>query len=210
MVPASATYVPAMDQPVIYTPVPESALTVVTDPLCCDPYCNSSSCQQCTPQQGYLPGAYGAAPYYAAHETWQLMPGDLIWHSYWAGAKESRISGALFEETNGRVSLLDVTLGGRSSLLRYGPVGPGPPVGWELQIEGAGMLQLDLDNDWDFESTDFWVGVPLIYGQGDLQWKIAYYHLSSHVGDEFLVRNLSFSRINFSRDVLVLGVSLTP
>ena len=37
--------------------------------------------------------------------------------------------------------------------------------------------------------------------------KFAFYHLSSHVGDEFLIKNPGFNRLNYSRDVLVLGYS---
>jgi len=141
--------------------------------------------------------------------NWHVLPGDVIWHSYWAGAKEPRISGAVFEEFGNDVSLLDVSLGGRASLLRFGTVHQGRPEGWELQIEGAGMLRLNLDENWDFEAVDFRFGVPIIYGRGKSQWKFSYYHLSAHLGDEFIVRT-DASRINFSRDTLVLAYSFFP
>ncbi len=141
---------------------------------------------------------------------WHLLPGDVIWHSYWAGAKESRISGAAFQDTNSDLSLLDVTLGGRTSILRYGTTKNNRPEGWELQLEGAAMLRLNLDEDWDFDAADFRFGIPIIYGYDKWQYKFSYYHLSSHAGDEFLERNPGFARINFSRDVLVAGVSFFP
>ena len=139
----------------------------------------------------------------------EILPGDLIWHSYWAGAKEPRTSGTIFRESNGNLSLLDVSLGGRASMFRLGHrQANGRPLGWELQIEGAAQLRLNLDHDFDFDSSDFRFGIPLIYAPNEqLQWKFAYYHLSSHIGDEFLVRNPGFTRVNFSRDVLVLGAS---
>ena len=139
----------------------------------------------------------------------EVLPGDLIWHSYWAGAKEPRTSGTIFRESNGNLSLLDVSLGGRASMFRLGHrQANGRPLGWELQIEGAAQLRLNLDHDFDFDSADFRFGIPLIYAPNEqLQWKFAYYHLSSHIGDEFLVRNPGFTRVNFSRDVLVLGTS---
>ncbi len=142
---------------------------------------------------------------------WELLPGDLIWHSYWAGAKEPRMSGTIFRESGNNLSLFDVSLGGRSSILRKGSRVQGRPLGWELQIEGAAHLRLNLDHDFDFDSADFRFGLPLIYAPNErLHWKFAYYHLSSHLGDEFLVRNPGFTRINFSRDVLVLGTSYFP
>jgi len=145
-------------------------------------------------------------------EFWMLevLPSDLMWHSYWAGTKEPRIGGTVFQEIAANLSLADVTLGGRAAVLRYGYVREGKPHGWELQVEGASMLRLNLDKKWDFESADFRFGVPLIYAEDTLQWKFAYYHLSSHVGDEFLLRNPTFQRINFSRDTLVAGVSYFP
>ena len=38
--------------------------------------------------------------------------------------------------------------------------------------------------------------------------KFGYYHLSSHLGDEFMVRNNTFDRINYVRESLMLGVGL--
>jgi len=144
-------------------------------------------------------------------DTLELLPSDLIWHSYLAGVKEPRIAGVALREAGNDVSLLDVTLGGRTSVLRYGWRQNGRPLGWELQLEGAAILRLNLDENWDFDAADFRFGVPLIYAPNELlHWKAAYYHLSSHVGDEFLVRNPGFTRINFSRDVLVLGASYFP
>jgi len=142
--------------------------------------------------------------------TTELLPVDVIWHSYWAGSKEPRISGTVFQETGDDLSLFDITLGGRTSVWRYGYRQAGRPQGWELQLEGAGMLRLNLDQNWDLEAADFRFGVPLIYAAGNLQWKFSYYHLSSHLGDEFFVRNLGFQRINFSRDTLVTAVSFSP
>ena len=144
--------------------------------------------------------------------SWQmeLLPSGVIWQSYLAGTKEPRISGTIFQETGDDLSLFDITLGGRTSLWRYGYQQAGRPQGWELQLEGAGMLRLNLDRNWDLEAVDFRFGVPLIYAEGNRQWKFAYYHLSSHLGDEFLVRNPTFMRLNFSRDTLVAAYSIFP
>jgi hypothetical protein len=37
--------------------------------------------------------------------------------------------------------------------------------------------------------------------------KLAYYHLSSHLGDEFMLKHPDEPRINYSRDVIVLGLA---
>lgn len=143
---------------------------------------------------------------------WQLLPGDVIWHSYWAGVKEPRISGTVLEELHGNVATLDATLGGRAAVVRYGSRANGQPEGFEVQLEGAGMPRINLDENWDLESADFRFGVPLIYGSGRTQWKMAYYHLSSHLGDEFIKRTgiAPTSRVNYARDEVVLGFSFFP
>jgi len=146
--------------------------------------------------------------------SWQVLPADVLWQSYWAGAKESRISSVVFEEPGNNVSLMDVSLGGRAAILRHGTAGPaasGRIEGWELQIEGAGMLRLNLDENWDLEAVDFRFGVPLVYGRDQWQWKFAYYHLSAHLGDERIIRTGSVAeRINYSRDALVVAFSYFP
>lgn len=170
----------------------------------------SSDCCPDTPvyTEPYLDPVIASASHRSKLE---FLPSDVIWHSYWAGAKEPRTSAIAFEEFSNDVSLLDVSLGGRTALLRNASrTTQGLWRGWELQIEGAAQLRLNLDQDWDFDSADFRFGVPLILAREQLLWKLAYYHLSSHVGDEFLVRNPTFTRINFSRDVLVGGLSYFP
>src|SRR5690606_26754469 len=74
-------------------------------------------------------------------------------------------------------------------------------------IEGAAFPRLDLEDNRDLISADFRFGMPLTFGYGRLQTKFAYYHLSSHLGDEYLEKNPTAVRINYSRDVFVLGAS---
>ncbi len=140
---------------------------------------------------------------------WQLMPQGLIYRQYLAGVKESRFRG-VWSNGKGEGNLLDASLGGQVGLLRYGSFGNGKPVGWQLGIEGAGQVRLDLDQDADVDAADFRMGVPLTWGDEITQVKFAYYHLSSHLGDEFLLKNPGYQRLNYSRNVLVLGYSIYP
>ena len=137
--------------------------------------------------------------------TWQLVPNGLLYKSYLAGTRESRISGALLYDTKDGW-LLDSTLGGRVGVLRYGTPGATEAEGWQLDVEGAAFVRLNVEREWDVDSVDFRFGVPLTYRRGPWQWKAGYYHLSSHVGDEFLVRNPGFRRINYVRDSLFFGL----
>ena len=138
--------------------------------------------------------------------SWQGMPDGLIYRSYLAGTRESRIGNQWINEKSDR-SLWDATLGGRIGLLRYGTTNNLQPEGWQLDIEGAAFPRLDPNNDMDLTSVDFRFGVPLTYGQGPWQVKMAYYHLSSHLGDEYVFRNNITTRYNYSRDAIVLGGS---
>ncbi len=140
---------------------------------------------------------------------WQLMPEGLIYRPYLAGAKESRFR-SIWNNDRSEGNIWDISLGGQVGVLRFGTSGDGRPQGWQLGIEGAGLVRLDRDENNDVMASDYRFGIPLTWGDDLVQYKFAYYHLSSHLGDEFLLKNVGYPRLNFSRDVLVMGVSLSP
>lgn len=142
---------------------------------------------------------------------WQAFPDGLIYRSYWAGVHEPRMTMVMFEERDGR-PLWDATLGGRVGILRFGNGSRVRPQGWQLDFEGAAIMRFTLDRARDFVTADYRAGVPLTYGVGNWQFKFAYYHLSSHLGDEFAINNPGSlaSRINYVRDALVAGASYYP
>ncbi len=150
--------------------------------------------------------------------SWQLMPNNLIYTSYLAGPKESRLGTVWYDDTSPSLTeyglsegwLWDSTLGGRASILRYGSDTILHPQGFEVQIEGAAFVRLDPEDDRDLRSADYRFGVPLVYGVGRWQSKLAYYHNSAHLGDEFMIKNPTFPRVNYVRDVIVLGTSWYP
>ncbi|MBA3483445.1 MAG: DUF1207 domain-containing protein [Pirellulales bacterium] len=154
----------------------------------------------------YDPVTYGySGQPYELH----LMPQGLIYRSYMAGAKESRFR-SVWHEEGGNHSIWDISLGGNVGILRYGTRGDTRPEGVQLGIEGAGLVRLDRDSNHDVAATDYRFGVPVTWGDSIHQVKLAYYHLSSHVGDEFMLSNPGFQRFNYSRDVIVWGHSLYP
>ncbi|MGC3968640.1 MAG: DUF1207 domain-containing protein [Pirellulales bacterium] len=143
----------------------------------------------------------------ARHDwTAQLLPDGLVYRSYLAGVKESRLS-SVFNHDSNLGWMWDIRLGGRVGLFRYGTTNEVRPEGFQIDIEGSGQPRLDMENNEDLVAADFRAGIPITYGIGKWQSKFAFYHLSSHVGDEYLVRNPGFIRRNYSRDVLVLGQS---
>ncbi len=133
---------------------------------------------------------------------WQLLPNNLIYTSYLAGPKEPRLATVWYDDTGpspipGRGGeqngwLWDSTLGGRVSVLRYGSNTELHPQGFEMQLEGAAFVRLDPGDDRDLRSADYRFGIPLVYGIGRWQTKLAYYHNSAHIGDEFLIKYNNF------------------
>ncbi len=144
----------------------------------------------------------------AQDESWsfQWLPEGLIYRSYLAGVKEPRLA-SVWDYDKNLGWIWDVALGGRVGLMRYGTERADRPDGWELDVEGAALARLDYEHEMDVVATDFRAGLPLTYGYGPFQFKLAYYHLSSHLVDEFMLRNPDVERINYVRDAFVLGGS---
>lgn len=141
--------------------------------------------------------------------SWQLLPNGIIYRAYLAGVKESRLASTWLHEPDFG-DQWESTLGGRVGILRYGTSNAFYPEGWQIDVEGSAQVRLDPENNRDVDATDYRVGVPLTWREGPWEAKFGYYHLSSHVGDEFLLRNPDFTRINYTRDALVLGAAYRP
>lgn len=207
--PAPATARQTLPAPTLYTASnltlnpPTGPVIISSQPLSLGPLDGASA----QPVGVYAPNISGAEAFW----SWQLLPEGLIYRPYMAGVHEARISGVFYGDHNG-AGQLDVTLGGHVPILRLGSLGATHIQGWQLDIEGAAFPRLNLMEDWDVDATDFRFGVPLTWGRGAWQTKFAYYHLSSHLGDERAIREPStlMRRINYSRDALVLGVSHYP
>jgi hypothetical protein len=135
---------------------------------------------------------------------WQILPDGILFPAGLANPKESRLGTQIFNRT-GDGALWDSTLGGRIGLIRWGTPEAAWPQGWQVDVEGSAQVRLDPDENLDLRSTDYRVGVPLTYGYGPHRWKLAYYHLCAHLGDEFVAAHPQFSHVNFVRDALTLG-----
>lgn len=138
-------------------------------------------------------------------ESWQILPAGILYKSYIAGEKEPRMAAALLSERD-RGSVFEATIGGRLGFVRYGTHGPVDPQGFQWDLEGAAMLRQDIEQELDVEAVDFRVGSVLTWRRGRNAVKAGYYHLSSHLGDEFLIRNPGYPRLNYVRDALLVGI----
>jgi len=139
---------------------------------------------------------------------WQLLPDGLIYRSYLAGVKEPRFAVQWVDERS-RGSFYDIALGGRVGIVRYGTWDPRRPEGWQLDFEGAVFPRIE-SGSLDVISMDFRYGIPLTYGRGPYRMKLAFYHLSAHLADEFLVNHPGARRLNYLRDAIVWGHSFYP
>jgi hypothetical protein len=136
--------------------------------------------------------------------SWQLLPDGILYRAYAAGSKESRLGTQIFH-SQGDGAVWDSTLGGQVGFLRFGTREAAWAQGWQLDLEGSAQVRLDPDENLDLRSVDYRVGSPLTYAYGRHRLKLGYYHLCSHLGDEFLAAHPTFQHLNFVRDALVLG-----
>ena len=86
--------------------------------------------------------------------------------------------------------------------------GEGPFKGrWEVGLQAAVFAIFDLDAESkDLVNADYWVGIPFAYRLDDFSAMARIYHQSSHLGDEFLLRN-RIDRVNLSYEAVDLKLS---
>ncbi|MCA9079118.1 MAG: DUF1207 domain-containing protein [Planctomycetaceae bacterium] len=142
---------------------------------------------------------------------WQMLPTGLLFHSYLAGEKEPRMAAQwLWDRRRGRI--WETALGGRWGLVRYGTYGGVDPEGFQFDMEGAAFARVDPEHDSDLEAVDFRAGFVATVREGRWRFKTGYYHISSHIGDEYLLNNSTFVRINYVRDAILTAAmyDITP
>jgi hypothetical protein len=71
--------------------------------------------------------------------------------------------------------------------------------GWQVGVFGAvfGQFNLEAPSE-DLINTDYLMGLPFSFRRGPISLRARLYHQSSHLGDEFLLSNPGFTRLNFS------------
>ena len=135
-----------------------------------------------------------------------------MYKSYLAGEKESRVRSVWLTDQHGKL-VWETALGGRYSFLRYGTSDPVHPEGWQMDFEGAAFPRVDPKAPSSpLIAADFRIGLLSTWRTGPNAFKAGYYHLSSHLGDEFLLLNPGYVRLNYVRDSAIVGWTrdLTP
>lgn len=79
--------------------------------------------------------------------------------------------------------------------------------GVQVGLTGSVFAQVDLSSEsFDLINADYLIGVPVSFRAGAFSTRLRVYHQSSHLGDEFLLRN-RVDRVNLSYEGVDLLVS---
>jgi len=139
---------------------------------------------------------------------WQVLPQGLMYKSYIAGEKEPRMQFLQLYDTRSNQRVWDAVLGGRVGLLRHGNYDSVNPQGFQIDIEGAVFARVLPDEPSAMlEGSDYRAGLLGTHRYNGTAYKWGYYHVSSHIGDEFLLANPTFNRVNYVRDSVIAGVT---
>jgi hypothetical protein len=142
------------------------------------------------------------------HLCWQLLPNGLLYKTYIAGEKEARMQLVSFYDTRSKRKIWEAVLGGRVGLIRLSDPSVSNSDAFQLDLEGAVFARvLPEEVSAMLEGSDYRVGLYGTWKFDRLSYRAGYYHISSHVGDEYLIANPLFNRINYVRDSLLLGTA---
>jgi len=110
---------------------------------------------------------------------------------------------------DGTMDVGSVGISDAFGLLRVGGSKAGN--GFQISLQGSVFAQFDLDTStYDLINADYMIGLPITMRAGPLSARLRLYHQSSHLGDEFLLRenNPTFKRENISFESAEMILSL--
>lgn len=151
-------------------------------------------------------GMVVSAAVVAAEEVAPLPPRDLF-APVLADPKQPRfeVSVLAVDGTQRDTTVAAVGFGENFGLVRW--PGEGQGNGWQLNLAGAVFAQFDLDApSSDLVNSDYLIGFPLTHRNGASSMRLRWYHQSSHLGDEFLLR-VQPERVNLSFEAIEVLVS---
>ena len=203
----SATFVTTVSEPLLASSLPESAepASYPGSDLESDPFQQSIRHQPMSPQS-----VFAECPPEQNHQhlCWQVLPKGLLYRTYLAGEKEPRMQFLSLYDTRSKRKVWDAVLGGRVGLIRKSDTCDPNGDAFQLDLEGAVFARVLPDEESTMlEGSDYRVGLYGTWRRDRFAYRAGYYHISSHVGDEFLIANPAFNRINYVRDSLLAGVS---
>jgi hypothetical protein len=144
-----------------------------------------------------------------------IFPDDHIFTALVADPKEpstfmSFLRGkfrTLDDPSGEEASIAAIGVGDSFGLVRFG--GPSPGDGFQLDVIGAIFAQFDIgSSSTDLINADYIIGLPVSFRRGAFSIRTKLYHQSSHLGDEFLLRDTGIDRENLSFESLEVIASL--
>jgi hypothetical protein len=173
------------------------------------------------PEEGPEPG-FQVDPESGKHPAWTLGSGRTVWlfptgdiHPVYI-ADPHRPTNSIGMQFYSRTGIDDSTgvrtglsAGGRLGLLRIDPAKPGGR-SWQLSLDAGLNAQFDSNNKLDNIGWDGNYGFSLTTANGGpLSFRVAIYHDSAHVGDEYAERT-GRTRIDYTREELAFGFAVRP
>ncbi len=139
------------------------------------------------------------------------LPDDDLFRPLLADPKEPRFSGSFqrvrFRDIDDSVNASAVGFGGTFGL--WGLRHEKNCNGLQVNLFGAVFSQFNLDApSSDLINSDFQFGLPVTFRHGPFSARLRIFHQSSHVGDEFLLNNPDFDRVNLSFEMVEAVISL--
>lgn len=134
-----------------------------------------------------------------------LLPEDRLFCHLVADPKEARTFVSFLRGTfpsvgdpRGRgTNIGSVGIGDSLGIVRWG--GPAPGEGLQLDVVGSIFAQFDLGTSSnDLINADYIIGVPVSFVRAGTSARVTFYHQSSHLGDEYLLRPQDVERENLS------------
>lgn len=147
------------------------------------------------------------------HEGIWLPEAPPLFRPFMADPREICYSvGWRFNDNALTKNIIDVSFGDTLAIYRWCDMWP-----WhgqlQIEIEGAVWAVFDpCTESAPLINADYYVGFPLTYAIDRWQFRLRPFHISSHIGDEFLLNHPGFDRRNASNEYIDFFIShdLTP
>lgn len=113
--------------------------------------------------------------------------------------------GCRFHDKVGGSFASAIVIGAQFPMYRWSNVKGGD---LQLELEGAAFAVFNLrKQSFPMINADYYAGIPLSYAKGPMAYRLRLYHVSSHVGDEYLCEHKHFHRKNKSFEALDLSAA---
>ena len=139
----------------------------------------------------------------------QFAPDRDLYRTYLADPRQSKsgskVQYSLRRDSESNNVKIENVLGGHRPLVGWTDAAH-PDQEMQLQIEAAVFSRFDISEQWDMDAADYRFGFPFLFRSGDVILKVHPYHITSHLGDEYISRE-DAKRDSYHLNELAVGVS---